>query len=209
MLTQSSSSQLSSTPLKVASLITSSCALTWRDRKLFVRAVSPAESFNLEALQDSDRLVECLKRSPVELVKLDADLSPEWLLRWAEACGKAKKACYVTQASGLLLKTPLSVFRPIPFVIERGVHSAIAGMMAAVLFPVLFVITPTVRLNRRWAVGARGRILDVLMVDELQTVSSVVITLMVETLARLLNVAQGKMLLNDPTPQSVEVCSEL
>ncbi len=206
MLAQSSSSQFRSTPVKVALPLTTSCALTWDDRKLLVRAVSPEESLNLQGLQDPDRLVECLKRSPVELVKLDSDLSPELLLRWAKACGQAKKACYVINSSDLLVKTPSGVFGQTSLVMKRGIHSAIAGVMAAVLFPVLLAAMPTFRLNRRWAVGARGRILNVLLVDELQTVSSAVIASMVGTLARLLNVAQGKMLLNDPMPQSVEAC---
>ena len=182
------------------------CALTWHDRQLFVRAASLEESLDLEAFQDSDRLVECLRRSPVELVKLASDLSPELLLRWAEACGQAKKACYVSQPSDLLVKTPSSVVRSMASVMKRTVHSAVAGMMAAVLFPVLLAAMPTFRLNRRWAVGTRGQILDVLLVDELQTVSSAVVASMVGILARLLNVAQGKMLLNDPMPQSVENC---
>ena len=182
------------------------CALTWRDRKLFVSAASPEESLDLAALQDGDRLVECLRRSPVELVKLDSDLSPEMLLRWAEACGQAKKACYVSQPSDLWVKTPSSVVKSMASVMKRTFHSAVAGMMAAVLFPVLLAAMPTFRLNRRWAVGTRGQILDVLLVDELQTVSSAVVASMVGILARLLNVAQGKMLLNDPMPQSVENC---
>lgn len=206
MLTQPSSFQLRATALRVALPLTTSCALTWDDRKLFVRAVSPEESLNLQGLQDPNRLVECLKRSPVELVKLDSDLSPEVLLRWVEACGQAKKACYVARASDPLEKPPSSPIDYVAFSVKRSAHCAIAGVMAAVLFPVLFASMPTFRLNRRWAVGARGQILDVLLVDELQTVSSAVIAFMVETLARLLNVAQGKMLLNDPMPQSVEAC---
>ena len=204
MLAQSSSSQFSSAPVKVDLPLTTSCALTWRDRKLFVRVASPEESLGLEALQDSDRLIECLKRSPVELVKLDSDLSPEVLLRWVEACGQAKKACYVARASDPLEKPPSSPIDYVAFSVKKSAHCAIAGVMAAVLFPVLLTAMPTFRLKRRWAVGGSGKVLDILLVDEFQVMSSRTIASMVLTMARLVNVVQGKMLLNEPMPKSMD-----
>ena len=203
MLAQSSSSQFRS-PVNVALPLTTSCALTWDDRKLFVRAVTPDESLNLEALRDSDRLVECLRRSPVELVKLDSDLSPDVLLRWAEACDDAKKACYVIDSDDSIIKVPSGLADYVFLAIQKGVHGAIAATMAALLFPVLLTAMPTFRLTRRWAVGSRGKVLDVLLVDEFQGMSSGTIVSMVWAMARLVNVAQGKMLLNDPMPKSVD-----
>lgn len=198
-----------STGSKTLSKSMVSCSLIWRNRKLFVRAASQEDSLNLAVFQDSDRLVECLKRSPVELVKLDSDLGPEMLLRWAEACGKAKKACYVSRASDLFIKMPSSAIGYALLTAKKGIHRSIAGVMAALLFPILIVLSPTFRLTRCWAVGARGQVLDVLSVNEFHVVSSGRIARMVSTLARLLNVVQGKMLLNEPMPQRMQDCFEL
>ena len=170
MLAQSSSSQFSSVQVKVALPLTTSCALTWDDRKLFVRVASPEESLDLEALQDSDRLVECLRRSPVELVKLDSDLSPELLLRWAEACSQAKKACYLTSN-----ENPNQFKRRMPFVFR--VLSQTLGVCSLVILSPFAVLNIgwlavkgySVQLRRGWGYDQRGRILAIL---DLQIVGS-------------------------------------
>lgn len=94
MLAQNNSPEISSS-MSSSSKQMSACSLKWRDRKLIVRAARAGEPTEL-LLHDFDRLVECLKRSPVELVKLAPDLNSEVLLRWADACAKAKKVCYVS-----------------------------------------------------------------------------------------------------------------
>ncbi len=204
MLAQSSS-QLRSAPVKVALPLTTSCALTWRDRKLFVRAASPAESLNLEALQDSDRLVECLRRSPVELVKLDSDLSPEVLLRWAEACGKAKKACYINVPS---VSEILSQPNPILWFVKKSIHRVTAIVLALAMMPVLFV-TMTVfkmvdlRLQRQWAIGDRGRLLQLWVYEQPIDRSSGFFALR-SFLLKLVNVIQGNLLLGTPMPTALE-----
>lgn len=175
MLAQSSSSQFSSVQVKVALPLTTSCALTWDDRKLFVRVASPEESLDLEALQDSDRLVECLRRSPVELVKLDSNLSPELLLRWAEACSQAKKACYLTTNQLNSNENSNQFKRRMPFVFRvlsqtLGVWSLMILSPFAVLnIGWLAVKGYSVQLRRGWGYDQRGRILAIL---DLQIVGS-------------------------------------
>jgi len=175
MLTQPSSFQLRATALRVALPLTTSCALTWDDRKLFVRVASPEESLDLEALQDSDRLVECLRRSPVELVKLDSDLSPELLFRWAKACGQAKKACYLTTNQLTSNENSNQFGRRMPFVFRvlsqtLGVCSLMILSPFAVLnIGWLAVKGYSVQLRREWGYDQRGRILAIL---DLQIVGS-------------------------------------
>ena len=175
MLAQSSSSQFSSIPVKVALPLTPSCALTWDDRKLFVRVASPEESLDLEALQNRDRMVECLRRSPVELVKLDSDLSPELLLRWAEACGQAKKACYLTTNQLTPGENSNQFEGRMPFVF-RVLSRALGVCSLMILSPFavlnigwLAVKGYSVQLRRGWGYDQRGRILAIL---DLQIVGS-------------------------------------
>lgn len=168
MLAQSSSSQFRSAPVKVARPLTTSCALTWRDRKLFVRAVSPAESLNLEALQDSDRLVECLRRSPVEIVKLDSALSPEVLLRWAEACEKAKKACYVSTSSIPELFTKTTSFLA---ALQRLLQPRNMLLLSIVLGPIGLLFASLVKISslkvsKQWVVGQQGRLFQILRLQD-------------------------------------------
>ncbi len=203
MLTQSSSQFRS--PIQVSQPLTTACALTWRDRKLFVRAVSPAESLNLEALQDSDRLVECLRRSPVELVKLDSDLSPEVLLRWAVACGEAKKACYINVPS---VSEILSQPNPVLWFFKKSIHRVTAIGLALAIMPILF-ITMTMfkmvdlRLQRRWAVGDRGRLFQLWVYQQPIDRSSGFFGLR-SFLLKLVNVIQGDLLLGAPMPIALE-----
>ena len=204
MLAQSSSSQFSSAPVKVALPLTTSCALTWDDRKLFVRAVSPEESLNLQGLQDPNRLVECLKRSPVELVKLDSDLSPELLLRWAEACGQAKKACYVNVPS---VSEILSQPNPVLWFLKKSIHRMTAIGLALALTPAL-VLGITVfklfdlKLQRQWAVGDRGRLFQMWVYQKPIDRSNGFCT-MQSFLLKLVNVIQGELLLGAPMPTSL------
>jgi hypothetical protein len=186
------------------------CALTWRDRKLFVRAVSQEDSLDLAALQDSDRLVECLRRSPVELVKLDADLSPEMLLWWAEACGRAKKACYVSLPS---VNAILSQTKPVGWFVKKSMHRMTAIVLALAMMPALVLVIPVftmvnVKLQRQWAVGNRGRLFQMWVCQEPIDRSSV-FNRIEPMVLKLLNVIQGHMLLSTPMPAPLEQLTSL
>jgi hypothetical protein len=144
------------------------CALTWRDRKLFVRAASQEDSLELAALQDRDRLVECLKRSPVELVKLDSDLSPEMLLWWAEACGQAKKACYVGASSipDLLTKTTSLVASLQGLLQPRNMLLLTIALGPIGLFLASLVKFSSLTIGNQWVVGKQGRLFQILRLQD-------------------------------------------
>jgi hypothetical protein len=155
----------------------------------------------LASLQDGDRWVECLRRSPVQLVKLDADLSPELLLRWVEACGQAKKACYIHVPS---VNEILSQPNPVLWFLKKSIHRAAAIALALALMPVLFV-TMTVfkmfdlRLQRQWAVGDRGRLFQLWVYQQPMDRSSGFFA-MRSFLLKLVNVIRGDLLLGAPMP---------
>jgi hypothetical protein len=184
------------------------CALTWRDRKLFVRAASQEDSLELAALQDRDRLVECLKRSPVELVKLDSDLSPEMLLWWAEACGKAKKACYVNLPS---MPELLSHPNPTLWFLKKSVHRVTAIVLAVMMMPAIVIAMPfsnlsSQHLQQRWAVGSRGKLVRMWICPDGNDRSGR-FSAIASLALKLINVIQGKMLLSTPMPASLNQLS--
>jgi hypothetical protein len=162
------SSQLRSAPLKMSLPLTTSCALTWRDRKLFVRAASQTESLDLAALHDRDRLVECLRRSPVRLVKLDSDLSPELMLRWAEDCGKAKKACYVSASSipDLLTKTTSVVSSLQRLLQPRNILIVTIALGPIGLLLASLVKLSSLKVGKQWVVGQQGRLFQILRLQD-------------------------------------------
>ena len=203
MLTQRplTSSIVKATASKVFS--SAPCSLTWRDRKLFVRAASVEESLDLEALQDSDRLVECLKRSPVELVKLDSDLSPELLLHWAEACGQAKKACYLTIPQIATLDKSNRLFSSI---INKPFQQITACMLLVVVFPIIIIgkvrDAASFDLDKRWAFDSSGRMIELFTAKEkIKNLSSLYVTL--------LNVLLGNILISGDFSTSVQYLEDV
>jgi hypothetical protein len=138
----------------------SACSLKWRDRKLLVRPASSGEGPEL-ILHDFDRLVECLKRSPVEMVKLAPDLHPELLLRWADACAKANKVCYLSASripeSLTKENKGLSYFSK---VIYRFLALLIL-LVSSPLFLLVLLLSQTEagkKIKLKWAIGDRGKL---------------------------------------------------
>ena len=184
-------------------LLSAPCSLTWRDRKLFVRAASPAESLDLAALQDGDRLVECLKRSPVELVKLDSDLSPEVLLRWAEACGQAKKACYLTIPQITDLDKSHRLFSSI---ISKPFQQLTACLLLVTISPIIVIgkirETANFDLDKRWAFDSSGKMVKLFTTKEkIKKISNLYVTL--------LNVLLGNMVISGDFSTSVQYLEDV
>jgi hypothetical protein len=205
MITQSPllSSSSRSNASKVISF--APCSLTWLDHKLFVRAVGQADSLDLEALKDGDRLVECLKRSPVVSVELDSNLSHDAVLRWAEACGKAKKACYVKiPALPEILNKP----NPLAWFLYKSFHRVTAIILAFIVLPILLLPVMYFRmsafsLHKQWAISNQGRLFQMWAWKNQQNNSDFLIATQF-ILLTLINVIQGEILLGTPMPESLD-----
>lgn len=162
MLTQnpSTSLQLHS---KLSNVL-SPCALTWRDRKLFVRAVSQSESLDLGALQDRERLVECLKRSPIELVKLDITLGKISLIEWAEACQISSMPCYIDILDSGKLKEEKKK-KNITKIFSGFLHKIIARSLLGLITPLTFIDgnreIKQFKLDFKWGFNSSGKIVKV------------------------------------------------
>jgi hypothetical protein len=177
------------------------CALTWHDRKLLIQATRQEESWMVEVLQDSDRVVECLTRSLVESVELDAGLSPEMLVWWAEACGKAKKTCYMKiQHSSNTLSQP----KPLIQIVYKSIHRITAIILAVAMLPLLPLVltvlgTSVLDTQKQWAIGERGRLVHLWVWQE-SLDYSIWLQPIRDLSLKLINVIQGEILLNAPMP---------
>lgn len=181
------------------------CSLTWHDCKLLIQATIQEESMVLEVLKDADRVVECLKRSSVKSVELNSDLSPEMMLWWAEACRKAKKACYVTLPSPAKI---LSQPKPLTWLFYKSIHRITAIVLAIVMLPFLLLVltslgTSLLKIQRQWAVGERGQLVQMWIWQEPLDCSKWVQSIR-SFLLKIINVIQGKTLLNVPMPNALE-----
>lgn len=156
----SSSSQLQDKEFSVMS----KCTLTWRDRKLFVQAIDQNASFQLAGLSDFNQMVECLKRSPVELIKLDRTIGLLATKKWVEACSLAGKACYISIDHPIEDSIPLSRWLSL---ISQSISKILGFLSLLLLSPlaasyliVLSVKGYSVNLDREWAYDQRGRVVE-------------------------------------------------
>lgn len=152
----------------------SRCALYWRQRQLLVlERVSSVttdrlrwnQQPHLPPLSDLQWLTECLKRSPVRLVRIEAALGEPKLRAWAEACDRAGKSLY--------LRLPTAAHLPQRrrgrWWSKRVLDWVIAVLLLAGLSPVLLAIAVAISLSSpgailfaQWRVGERGKLFKVL-----------------------------------------------
>jgi len=191
-------------PMQRESPILTPYTLTWSDRKLLVSIDDSSESIFLPVVNDENHLVECLKRSPVESIRLDANLSPEILLRWAEACGQARKECYV-----MLPSVPETLNKPNPVLcfLYKSIHRITAIILAVMLLPALLLVVTAfnssiLRLHKQWVVGSRGRLFQIWVCQEVPP-SSGYLSPIQSVVLKLANAMQGEMLLSTPMPTSL------
>jgi hypothetical protein len=184
-------------PNRIAKSAQSSCRLIWRGRKLLVRSTSKMESLTVNILQDSDRLLECLRRSPIERVKLDPALGASVLLWWADACNKANKVCYLSQ---LPISKSIKTKNVWLSWIQKELHRMLAILGMILLSPIFIFLFLSVSspLRKQWAVMSRGQLLAVWLPTDTEKPSFLVIFL-----TRLINTMQGNMLLTDALPLSL------
>lgn len=152
----------------------SSCVLHWRQQQLLVRRSTPQTVFGakrrsqpqLPPLSDQQWLIECLKRSPVRLVRVDASLGERNLRAWADACERAGKTLY--------LRLPTAAHLPhrrrsLLWWCKRVLDWMLAALALVLLSPLMIGIAIAVALTSpgailfaQWRVGQRGKLFKVL-----------------------------------------------
>lgn len=199
------------------SSVVSKCTLTWRDRKLFVQAVDQNESSQLAGLRDFNQMVECLKRSPVELIKLDRAIGFLETKKWVKACSLAGKACYVSIDHPIEDSIPL--FRRVSLISQS--LSKILGFLSLLLLsplatPYLMVLSIkgySVNLDREWAYDQRGRVVELFyfkIIDN-KNFFSLEIPLTLVKVARAINVIYGRVNIFITPPRIIDssLCTEV
>jgi lipopolysaccharide/colanic/teichoic acid biosynthesis glycosyltransferase len=142
-------------------------ALVWRQRQLLVSlAQQPNHTTNSDRVQNPDQLTECLKRSPVRLVKLELPLGETILKRWCDAATRAGKAAYLRIPTAAKLPQRC---HPMAWRLKLLCDRLVAGALILSLSPVLLLVAAAIKLYspgpllfKQWRVGARGKLFQIL-----------------------------------------------
>ncbi|MEB3179445.1 MAG: heterocyst development glycosyltransferase HepC [Nostocaceae cyanobacterium] len=184
------------------------CSLEWRQGQLLVKLARHVKQLYLPAVDDPEWLVECLKHSPVELVRIDPQLGEAKLLMWAEACKQAHKQIF-------LRIPPDDKPRPPETFLSRWVKPFMDWCLALILLlvatPVMMALVLLIRLfspgplfDREWFVGRRGKLFAILKFHARHNrILRIVRRYGGDKLLQLLNVLRGEMSLIGSRPQSL------
>lgn len=140
--------------------------LKWRQKQLLVRLSQQAEQIHLPALEDQQWLVECLKRSPAQLVRMEPVQGETKLKFWADACEQTRKPLYLRIPSTPRLPQKSAW---LSWWLKRLLDWSAAALLVLMLSPVLLAIAWLIQrdssgpiLFRQWRVGERGKLFRVL-----------------------------------------------
>ncbi|MEA5616715.1 heterocyst development glycosyltransferase HepC [Cronbergia sp. UHCC 0137] len=178
------------------------CVLHWRMGQLLVMSPGKLNPPYLPALDNELLLIECLKSSPVNLVKIDSQLGAVWLKFWAEACYKANKPLFISsEFRNKLPKKKHQILR----ITKRLIDFCLALVLLVFLSPLILILmvliqgySPGECFSYQWCIGERG---EVFRAISFSTISQGNITFMgllmqkfgLDHLPKLLNVLKGEM----------------
>lgn len=160
---KTSSTKTFSTP---PSLGGSKYILTWRLQKLIVQRSKQHPEVSLPNLDEPSWLVDCLRLSPIQLVKLDLEMGEDAIKCWADACHEVGKPAFI--------RTPTKhgfrqTQRPLRWALKQVSDRIIAAILLLILSPLFLVLALLIRRDsagsiffRQWRVGERGRLFQII-----------------------------------------------
>ncbi len=134
------------------------CLLEWRCGQLLVKPSQHVKSKYLPAPENQQHLVDCLKCSPVKLVRIDPRVGEAKLQLWADACKQANKVVYVRIPAASQTDNSLTKG------FKRLINAIAACLLLLVLSPLMLLLIVKTRLNseqlfyREWHLGERGKL---------------------------------------------------
>ena len=139
------------------------CKLQWRQGQLLVQPCHNFQQPPLLSLSSQQRLVECLKKSPVRLVRLDPMMGETALNHWAEACEQAKKPAFLIQGT-MSQKLPKklnsltgSILRALDWIIALVLLIGLSPIMLAWI-AFMYAYSPKTIFDFSWHIGLRGKV---------------------------------------------------
>ena len=142
------------------------CTLKWRQGQLLVSFGHSVKQPHLPSLESEQWLVECLKHSPVRLIRIVLDLGEPSLNLWASACEQASKSVFLRLSAAHQL--PSQRF-PLRWWLKRLIDWSVAALLLLTLSPVILGLVCLMRLQSpepifcgQWCVGQRGKLFRLL-----------------------------------------------
>ncbi|MBD2020808.1 sugar transferase [Leptolyngbya sp. FACHB-36] len=141
--------------------ILSNYLLKWRQDQLLVTK-NPSQTEMLPSFEAYLRLVACIDRSPVKLVRLSSTFGEREISLWANACSQAGKAVFLQVPNTATLPKKQAGFS---WRLKRAFDLVLATLLLLLLGPVLLTIALIIRLDspgpilfQQWRVGERGKL---------------------------------------------------
>ncbi|MBV8883059.1 MAG: sugar transferase [Chroococcidiopsidaceae cyanobacterium CP_BM_RX_35] len=141
--------------------------LRWRQGQLLVSPKQKPLQPYLHSLENEQWLVECLKHSPVRLVRIDPTVGETNLKFWVSACKQASKAVFLRLPTAHVLPS-----RHCPqswWLLKRLIDWGAASILLLVLSPVILglvclmgIYSPGPIFVQQWCVGERGKLFQLL-----------------------------------------------
>jgi hypothetical protein len=178
------------------------CTLQWRRNQLLVKSSGKLQQPYFPPLDNAELLVECLKHSLVNLVRIDPKLDESDLQFWAEACWEANKPIFIN-----LTLNRRTTKQPNQFLkISRRLLDFILGLVLLFLSSPLILglaillqlNSPEILFESEWYVGERGKLFRVrkFCTSEHNHISPLGLFMRkynLDNLPKLLNVIRGEM----------------
>jgi len=142
------------------------CTLQWRRGQLLVKSPRDLQQPSLAALNTEQSLVNCLKSSPVNLVRIDPKLGEAKLRLWADACLQAKKPIFLhIPSANKQLKpgsSPLWWLKQLINWIAALVFLPVVSPVMLGLILLIRIYSPGSPFSREWHIGERGKLFQMI-----------------------------------------------
>jgi len=185
------------------------CILKWRQGLLLVSLGQQTKQPYISAFETEQRLVECLKQSPVRLVCLHPTLGEATLKLWADACEQANKPVFLRRTIQQKTFQKQRQLSPQP----KQWMDSIAAFLWIVLFsPIILAAAISIYLYslepifpKQWYIGTGGKFFRLLKFpttvakDDSRTTRLIrwMCKYNVDKLPQLFNVLRGEISLRD------------